>query len=526
MPQLTATEQAQTEPQEAQQTASPSELLLSAVPASYGENARTIEVRDPRSGETYNVPAVMYGYDINMPVCDAFDGASRELLNEVYTQDVLQAMAEPYRYNCEVVRCAQCSLHSIRLSGQIRITATDGTEKHRRYFPHSMEQYSTAAGAQYLCQQCRAEGHTFCNRCGSAGQSFSHGATCDRCHTEEQIQNRRRADGFSSFRRTNDKWTEDSAQCRFGFELEYADIEGRRQLAAFIKKDFPLRSKSIEVKTDGSVRQGMEIAAGYGTLSEVIEDAESVCKAMQFFPHTGNRAGLHVHASFPSELAEGAEMDMLFYRVCSLWSMLEPLMVAAVPAWRKNNEFSHDTFTGFVPVNAVRSNIHSGRYYTLNYSARSKYGTLEFRLFPSSSRADMVTGYVRVIGWLFNHVWETRGISAEEWSKGDAQRETARTFFMEALNNEESPNFRFLARAIGLAKIPAQIADFIIERIGYTLIQNIKMEKEEAHNSMFTQRTDRSLPSYSFAEDRNSGTLTKLRNTFKKREQIKNAKAA
>lgn len=520
MPDITAAEAVFSETRESQESpSSTAERLLQVLPSLYEGRTIVESLHDSQSEQVHDVPLVRYQEaegSALLPVCDSYDGATREMLEEVYTQGVLENIAERMEGSA-VVECARCHCKNIRLPYRVYVYADECTVG-RRYFPHRMDRYTSRAQYTYICFTCRLEGHRPCEGCGDI---VADTRLCAECLARMREQERRAADGFASFIRNNPVWRPDLQSCRYGFELEFASIEGRKQIARFMKKDFPLESKSLEVKTDGSVRVGMEFAVGYGSIEQVLQDAESVCKVMQFYPHSGYRAGLHVHASFPEEVTDRQELDKLFFRVCSLWSMLEPLLVVAVPCWRKNNEFAQNAFSRFIPASSIEGCISWGRYYTLNYSSRSRHGTLEFRLFPSSSRADIVCGYIQIIEWIFTYVYNRKDMTEEEWSAGDDNRETARMFFVEALEKEEAPNFRFLSRALTLADVPAKLGDFIVERIGYTLVQNIKMEKEDSSCSMFTDRADRSLPSFSFSKERNTAVLAKLRATFKKQEKIR-----
>lgn len=450
---------------------------------------------------------------ITIPVPDIY--APRELLQSVYTREALQQVAAAC--DATVIECAACHIPNvIRNAGGVQFSSYEEEEplNMRKYFPHTMNGHATRNGHQYLCTHCASAGYSPCQHCGTATLPYRRSRSCETCYKANSARNRRSRDNYVSFSRINDQWkAEEGDGIYYGVELEYSEIEGKKRLSEFMKTAaFPLSSYNLKVKGDGSVSHGFEINCGKGTWQQVTTDIGNICKAMQFFPHTGQRAGYHIHASF--NLESPSEQKKLYMRVASLYSAIEPLLFAAVPAWRQENEFAGRTFDAFRAPEWIEENYSSQRYKALNITAINAHGTLEWRLFPSSSRADILTGYLSVVQWLMATVWERREETHEEWSKRFGKMENARDYLAEAFAQSDAPNFRFLSRALSSLSIPPRVMDFLIERIGYNIVQNIKYEKETPQKSVFTDR-DRSIPAYSYETDRNTKTMAALKNVFK-----------
>lgn len=453
---------------------------------------------------------------VTIPVPDIY--ASRDALKAIYTPDTLQTIA----HDCmaKPVKCQGCGLHNLmREVGAMSFRSYDGEYpvRSRKYFPFTMNGFQTRQGNQYLCSDCANTGYIQCRHCGIVTKSHRRTQSCAECYKVHAVRNRRSRDTFITFRRTNPAYQKpDDGAIYYGIELEYSDIEGQKRLSEFMKTDaFPFSSTELAVKGDGSVSHGFEINAGKGTYEQVTSDIAAIAKALQFFPHTGNRAGYHIHASFDTR---SPEREKLYYRVASLYSAIEPLLFAAIPAWRKDNDFAKQTFDSFKTAGSITDNYSTDRYRALNMTAMRKYGTLEWRMFPSSSNAGLLTGYLSIVQWLMSTVWERRDENDDQWSKRYGKMENAREYLTEAFMHEDAPNFRFMARALASLSIPPAVMDFIVERIGYNIVQKIKNEKESAQKSVFTDR-DRSLPAYSYETDRNTKTMAALKNAFKKEKK-------
>ena len=448
---------------------------------------------------------------ILLPIPDLY--LPREELLALYSETILK---NNFTRDCAHVRCAGCGLMNIRIDDTVCVFTSSAEEgevpkfARRRYFPHAMEAISTRNNTEYLCSQCRTDGFHPCAHCGSVTKGYRRTRSCEACYTARAAGNRRSRDTFKSFSRVTDAWTADDAPILFGIELEFSEIEGRRTLSTFLgSKDFPFSSRMLEVKEDASLSRGFETTMGEATGAQIKKDIINLCKAYQFFPHTGRGAGLHIHASFTNE----DKRKMLYNRVASLHSAIEPLLFAAVPVWRQRNSMCTPTFDTFYAPEEVKNAYVSDRYKSLNMQSIQKFGTLEWRIFPSSSNAEMLIGYQSLVDWMMQTVHAEASLTAEEWGKRNPKLENVRAYLEEAFATPDTPNFRFLNKAFALLSLPNALTDFLVERIGYNLMQRLKVEKEDQTKSMFTKR-DASLPAYSYDTARNTKTLRTLKESF------------
>jgi len=128
-------------------------------------------------------------------------------------------------------------------------------------------------------------------------------------------------------------------------------------------------------------------------------------------PHETNQTcGIHVHASFNNALAYQKCCDVEFYVEFrkAVWcfmhnGLFSPKTVREFEA-RFNGSYSTYCRDGFNPDRSINvgyrnfetkvSNFDSGRYNCINFEAYRKYGTIECRMFPSSSEEQEVIAMV------------------------------------------------------------------------------------------------------------------------------------
>lgn len=504
--------------------------VAEAIPAGLRSRITTkvllLSPEDKRTIPVFNASIYTNGEPFYMPLFDCW--APSKWLKDTYPREVLEAMSKQLssgRFsNCGNENCPEkaCGIRSANL---FKVTLNDdGNDTFRRYGPFSMDTIMNGDARACLCSKCKSAGFLPCASCNKVCKLHTNSKYCETCYVVHAEEERRNRDNFTEIDRTNFNWKSEGKNVLFGVELEFSRVCGQRQLTKFLgdEKHFPLHSQNIETKDDGSLEEGFETIVGPGTAIEIATDVANICKVFQFFPHNGENAGLHIHASFA--IRDNDERVELYKRVASLWSAIEPLGLAIVPPWRRNNSYAKPLFGSYVPLNCIdndntdfngeNDDSDDWRYRALNTYANNCHGTLEWRLFPATSDYQRLSGYLDLVEWIMLEVWEKRKLTDGEWIAKTESLETVHSYLQEAFKQWDAPNYRFLQRAMSKLGLPVTIQDFCIENIGYNIVQAMKHKKETNRESIFTAKKDKSSPSYSYKVGRNTSVVKALKEAF------------
>ena len=174
---------------------------------------------------------------------------------------------------------------------------------------------------------------------------------------------------------------------------------------------------------DGSVECAHEADEDYLIDGEIASPKFRIDRRLQFRQFvrlneptfTNNTAGIHVHVSFNNALAYQKCCDVDFYKLFrkEVWRFMHNGLFSekTVKAFEARFNGSCSTYCrdGFNPDYSINgamrklngeyfstevSNATSGRYNCINFEAFRKYGTIECRMFPSSSNSDEIIAMV------------------------------------------------------------------------------------------------------------------------------------
>lgn len=122
-------------------------------------------------------------------------------------------------------------------------------------------------------------------------------------------------------------------------------------------------------------------------------------------------AGTHVHLDM-YDVADEFKTNLLF-----VWATIEiPYMWYLVAPSRRNNSFCR-AINNDVISEICEGEISSGRYYSLNFSALHRHGTVEFRLFNCTTDWQKVTAWTTLVLLIYDAV--RKGFTYKDVPKND-----------------------------------------------------------------------------------------------------------
>ena len=161
-----------------------------------------------------------------------------------------------------------------------------------------------------------------------------------------------------------------------------------------------------DVKSDGSLLRGREYVLRNPEMGNNLGLAvEEIFIAGRFYPAA--TSSTHIHLDAREQTVTPDVMQVLF----SLVYCMEPILFHIGDASRKWCGYTHsmrDLPTGVVS-SVIRSDgtfdldafanhvISTSRYYGFNLNALSKYGSIEFRYFPTAESAEQLAGWINLV---------------------------------------------------------------------------------------------------------------------------------
>ena len=160
------------------------------------------------------------------------------------------------------------------------------------------------------------------------------------------------------------------------------------------------------VKTDGSLLNGREYVLQRPMCGNVLAAAVHELYRAGVFAAAAT-SSTHIHLDIRDENVTGEVLQVLF----ALVYMLEPVLFGVGDASRKWGGYTHsirDLPEGIVEAiigddgkfNASKFKVHAintSRYYGFNLAAISKYGSIEFRYFPTAASAEQLIGWINLV---------------------------------------------------------------------------------------------------------------------------------
>ena len=161
-----------------------------------------------------------------------------------------------------------------------------------------------------------------------------------------------------------------------------------------------------ETKSDGSLLRGREYVLRNPEMGNNLGLAvEEIFIAGRFYPAA--TSSTHIHLDAREQTVTPDVMQVLF----SLVYCMEPILFHIGDASRKWCGYTHsmrDLPTGVVSsvirsdgtfdLDAFANHVTStSRYYGFNLNALSKYGSIEFRYFPTAESAEQLTGWINLV---------------------------------------------------------------------------------------------------------------------------------
>lgn len=155
-------------------------------------------------------------------------------------------------------------------------------------------------------------------------------------------------------------------------------------------------------KSDGSLRNGKEFV-----LQFPLSDSKLTCAIEEFFegdvqPKRMPTSSTHVHLDLLEDVDVGVVVSM--YMLCYV---IEDAIFAMNDPGREHCSFCNKLNTAPMEISKAIFDLESdradlstalsmGRYYGLNLQALEKYGSIEFRYFPTARNADELRSWVRL----------------------------------------------------------------------------------------------------------------------------------
>ena len=161
-----------------------------------------------------------------------------------------------------------------------------------------------------------------------------------------------------------------------------------------------------ETKSDGSLLRGREYVLRNPEMGNNLGLAvEEIFSAGRFYPAA--TSSTHIHLDAREQTVTPDVMQVLF----SLVYCMEPILFHIGDASRKWCGYTHsmrDLPTGVVSsvirsdgtfdLDAFANHVTStSRYYGFNLNALSKYGSIEFRYFPTAESAEQLAGWINLV---------------------------------------------------------------------------------------------------------------------------------
>ena len=161
-----------------------------------------------------------------------------------------------------------------------------------------------------------------------------------------------------------------------------------------------------DVKSDGSLLRGREYVLRNPEMGNNLGLAvEEIFSAGRFYPAA--TSSTHIHLDAREQTVTPDVMQVLF----SLVYCMEPILFHIGDASRKWCGYTHsmrDLPTGVVSsvirsdgtfdLDAFANHVTStSRYYGFNLNALSKYGSIEFRYFPTAESAEQLAGWINLV---------------------------------------------------------------------------------------------------------------------------------
>ena len=313
---------------------------------------------------------------------------------------------------------------------------------------------------QSLCIKCNEKyGYTVCSSCHGVCSQESHrkdetGYRCESC-----FESRAKFTPSNKGGRKMKVVKKGIMPVRtFGIELEINQVHMADEVAKEVGA-LNIHGIEFDVKRDGSIHNGFEIASYPAELSLLNPAIKAMCKTIRKYKHNYENAGIHIHVSDPY-----AKIHHILRSYCSV----EDFFFSFLPRFRWGNIYCHSILENgmgedswlkaqriFKVKDEESARAMAGCRGAINLGALDKYGTIEYRAFNATSDHKEIMHFFTFLDYLYRMAIEKPDSSFLTEVYGHSHKCRTRG---------DNNSFQKVSELI---KLPAYTAKFLLEKKQY-----------------------------------------------------------